>query len=88
MTGAYNEVNVQPIDVCHALRQGIEFRFCLAPIVVRAPVANERLQLLRLDALRSVFDIFGSDQRVAAMRRRRSARDSSGTLTLKERMLS
>ena len=46
MTGAdVNEVNVEPVDRRDELRQGIELRLQLPPVVVRAPVANELLQL-------------------------------------------
>ena|SRR5688572_1191131 len=57
MTRAHvDKVNVQAVDVRYELRQGIELRFHLAPVVVRAPIANELLQLLQLDALRSIRD--------------------------------
>jgi hypothetical protein len=40
-----DEVNVQPIDVRRELRQGIQLRFYLAPVVAVAPVLNQPLQL-------------------------------------------
>ena len=36
-----DEVNVQPIDIGDELRQGIQLRFRLPPIVIRRPVARE-----------------------------------------------
>src|SRR2546426_11567307 len=52
------EMNVEPIDRGHELRQGIQLRLRLPPVVARPPVANERLQLFQLDALRSIGNRF------------------------------
>src|SRR5438876_7973530 len=52
------EVNVEPIDRGHELRQGIQLRLRLPPVIARPPVANERLQLFQLDALRSIGNRF------------------------------
>ena len=49
-----DEVNVHAVDTRHELWQGIQLRFNLAPVVVRAPVVHEGLQLLQLDALRAI----------------------------------
>ena len=51
-----DEVNVDAVDRRHELRQGVELRFGLPPVVVRAPVAHELLQLRELHALRLVGD--------------------------------
>ena len=51
-----DEVNVEPVDLGHELRQGIELRLGLPPVVVRAPVAHELLKLRELHALRPVID--------------------------------
>ena len=57
MTGAdVDEVNVEPVDRRDELRQRIELRLHLPPVVVRAPVANELLQLGQLHALGSITD--------------------------------
>src|SRR5262249_60372225 len=53
-----NEMNVDAVDVRDELRQSVQPRLDLAPVVARAPVAHERLQLLQLDALRSIGDGF------------------------------
>src|SRR3954470_10877099 len=53
-----NEVNVEPVDVCDELREGVEPRFSLAPVVVLRPVTRERLNRGELHALRSVSDRF------------------------------
>ena len=36
-----HEVNVEPVDLSHELRQGIQLRLGFAPVIVRAPVAYE-----------------------------------------------
>ena len=33
-----NEVNIQPIDLSQEVRQGIQLRFELAPVVIRGPI--------------------------------------------------
>jgi hypothetical protein len=53
-----NEMNVQPIDLGDELRQSVEFRLDLAPVVVRAPIARECLNGRELYALRCVRDRF------------------------------
>ena len=47
-----DEVDVQPVDLGDELRQGVEPRLALAPVVVRRPVARERLRRRELHALR------------------------------------
>ena len=49
-----NEVNVQAIDFGHKLRQGVQFRLELAPIVICRPIARERLNRRELHALRCI----------------------------------
>src|SRR6266403_497458 len=53
-----DEVNVQPIDVRHELRQGIQLRFRLVPVVAAPPVPNQLLQLRQLRTLRLIGDGF------------------------------
>src|SRR5262249_61928172 len=53
-----NEVNLEPVDRRGELRQGVELRLDLAPVVLVLPVARERLQYLRLHALRRIVDEF------------------------------
>ena len=47
-----NEVNVQPIDLGDELRQGVQPRLALAPVVFRRPIARELLNRRELHALR------------------------------------
>jgi hypothetical protein len=49
-------MNVEPIDLCYKLRQGIQLRLQLPPVVVRPPVAYERLNLRQLHALGLIRD--------------------------------
>ena len=51
-----HEVNVEPVDLSHELRQGIQLRLHLPPVVVRPPVAYEFLDLRQLHALRLISD--------------------------------
>jgi hypothetical protein len=46
-----DEMNVQPIDISDELRQGLQFRFDLAPIVICSPIAREFLNSRELHAL-------------------------------------
>ena len=63
-----DEVNVQPVDLGDEIRQGIEARLDLAPVVLRRPIARERLHGRELHALRCVGDrfAFGPDGRLDA----------------------
>ena len=47
-----NEVNVQPIDLGDEIRQRIQPRLDLAPVVLGRPIARERLSRRELYALR------------------------------------
>ena len=49
-----NEMNVQPVDLGDEMRQGLQFRLALAPIVVFAPIIREFLNRRELDALRCI----------------------------------
>ena len=53
-----NEVNVQPIDLGDELRQRVEPRFHLAPVVVGRPVLRELRRRRQLYALGVVRDGF------------------------------
>src|SRR5262245_22604064 len=57
MTGTYmDEINVHAVDVGRELRQGVQFRFHVAPVVAAAPVPDELLQLGQLRTLRRISD--------------------------------
>ena len=49
-----DEVNVQPVDRRHELRQGVQPSFDLTPIVICPPVAREFLNRRELHALRCI----------------------------------
>src|SRR5580704_656880 len=51
-----NEMNVQPIDLGDELRQGVQFRLALAPIVVCAPIASKFLNCRKRYTLRFIRD--------------------------------
>ena len=51
-----NEVDIEAVDLGHELRQGIQLRFRLPPVVAGAPILDERLDLRELYALRLVTD--------------------------------
>ena len=46
-----NEMNVQPIDLDDELRERVQFRLALAPIVIHPPIAREVLNRRELHAL-------------------------------------
>ena len=50
------EVDVEPVDFRHELRQRIELCFDLAPVVVVTPIADERLNPGCLDTLGLIID--------------------------------
>jgi hypothetical protein len=50
------ELNIEPIDPGDELRQAVQLGFRLPPVMLRAPVAREVLDLGQLYALRLVFD--------------------------------
>ena len=51
-----DEMNVQPVDLGHEVRQGVQLRLARAPVVVRPPVAREVLHHREPHALRVVGD--------------------------------
>ena len=53
-----NEMNVQPVDLGEELRQGVQFCFDLAPVVLGRPITRERLGGRELYALRRIRDGF------------------------------
>ncbi len=64
-----DEVDVECVDLAHELRQRVELRLGLSPIVARPPIAHELLDLRELHALGLVTDGFP----VRPTRRRDSA---------------
>src|SRR5258708_28367729 len=60
-----NEMNVQPIDLGDELRQGVQFRLALAPVVICRPIAREFSNRRELHALRLICDglLFGPSRR-------------------------
>ncbi len=57
MRGAdVRELDVQPVDLGDELRQSVDLRLGLAPVVPGAPVLDERAELCQLGALRPVAD--------------------------------
>ena len=82
-----DEVDVEPVDLGDELRQGVELRLALAPVVVRRPVAREVLERSR--AARPATCPRRSPSPATAwpsMRRRMSSSSASGTLTRKGRI--
>ncbi len=53
-----NEMNVQPVDLGDELRQGVQFRLALAPVIIRRPIARDFLHRRELHALRFIRDRF------------------------------
>ena len=51
-----DEMNVQPVDFGHEIRQGVQLRLDLAPVVVVRPIARELLNRRELHALRFIRD--------------------------------
>jgi hypothetical protein len=83
-----DELYVETIDLGDKHWQGIQFRFSLSPVIFRAPIADESLELRQLHALGLIGDVSLAGHRVAKMRRRRSSRSAWGTLTRKGRIAS
>ena len=63
-----NEMNVQPVDLGDEVRQGVQLRLDLAPVVLRRPIAGELLHRRERHALRCIRDgfLFGPPRRVDA----------------------
>ena len=72
-------MNVEPIDLGDELREGVQSRLALAPIVFGRPVARELSNRRELHALRRIRDRSRSGHRVASMRLRNSVSSASGT---------
>ena len=53
-----NEMNVEPVDLGDELRQGVQPRLALAPVVICRPVARELLHRRERHALRIIRDRF------------------------------
>src|SRR5580704_8445012 len=53
-----NEMNVQPVDLGDELRQGVQFCFALAPIVICPPIARQRLRRRELYSLGCICNRF------------------------------
>jgi hypothetical protein len=53
-----DEVDVDSVDLGYELRQGVEPRLDLAPVIVAGPVARELLNRVQLHALRPILDEF------------------------------
>ena len=51
-----DEVDVHAVDLGRELRQRVQLRLGLTPVVVARPVASQRLQRRQLHALRPVVD--------------------------------
>ena len=51
-----DEVDVHPIKFSLELRESVQSRLALAPVVVRRPIARERLHRRQLHALRPIGD--------------------------------
>ena len=51
-------MNVEPVDLRQKLRQGVQFRLHLAPIVIGRPIACELLKHRERHALRVICDRF------------------------------
>src|SRR5260370_33148297 len=51
-------MNANPVDLGPVLREGVDASLKAAPVILVAPVSNERLGLLEGDALRPVADGF------------------------------
>ena len=50
------EMDVEPVDLGDEVRQGVQLRLALAPVVVRRPVARQVLHQCQRHALRVVAD--------------------------------
>jgi hypothetical protein len=59
MLRAYvDEMHVEPIDLGHEVREGVQLRLARTPIVIRRPIARECLSRRQLHALRCIRDRF------------------------------
>jgi hypothetical protein len=53
-----DEMNLQPVDLGHKLRQSVQLRLDLAPVVICRPIARDLLYRRKLHALRFIRDSF------------------------------
>ena len=51
-----NEMNVEPVDRRHELRQGVQFGLALAPVVICCPIVHDVLDQCELYALGFIID--------------------------------
>src|SRR5215510_3376383 len=51
-------MNVQAVDLSDEIRDGIDPRFDLAPVIFRGPIAREFLSRVELNTLRPICDRF------------------------------
>jgi hypothetical protein len=57
MLGPYvKEVDVDAIDVCNELREGVKFCFHFAPVILCRPIVRKRFHRVELEALGQVGD--------------------------------
>src|SRR5215831_10025401 len=80
-----NEMNVEPVDFGHKLRQRVQRRLALSPVIIFRPIAREVLHHRERHALRIVGNVSRSGHLVASMRWRNSESSASGTLILNGR---
>ncbi len=76
-----DEMNVEPIDLGDELRQGVQPRLALAPVVICRPIVRELLSRRELHALRASVTVSRSGHLVALMRLRKSVSSVSGKFT-------
>jgi hypothetical protein len=79
-------MDVYPINLADELPQGVEFRFDLAPVVIRRPIARDFCIVSICTPCDVSVTNSRSDHLVALMRLRRSPSASSEKWTLKGRM--
>ena len=53
-----DEVNVQPVDLGDELRQGVQLRLALTPVVISCPISRECLNRSEPHALRGICYCF------------------------------
>ena len=51
-----DEVDIHPVNRGHELREGVQLRLALAPVILRRPIADEFLEVRQLGALRLIGD--------------------------------
>ena len=77
-----DEVDLHPVDLGRELRQRVQSRLALAPVVLGRPVAGELLQRRQLHALRPILDeLLGGPARRREAPREVGERRHRATLT-------